>query len=30
MQARSRLYGRRIRGDVGPINLDPATSLPGR
>ncbi len=30
MQARSRLYGRRIRGDVGPINLDPATNLPGR
>lgn len=35
MQARSRLYGRRIRGDVGPIGLDPARisegiRLPGR
>jgi len=35
MQAKSRLYGRRIRGDVGPIGLDPARQssgigLPGR
>ena len=29
MQARSRLYGRRIRGDIGPINTDPRTRLPG-
>jgi hypothetical protein len=29
MQAVSRLYGRRIRGDVGPIGLDPRTRLPG-
>ena len=35
MQAKSRLYGRRIRGDVGPIGFDPARQssgirLPGR
>ncbi len=30
MQAVSRIYGRRIRGDVGPIGLDPARRLPGR
>jgi len=29
MQARSRLYGRRIKGDIGPINIDPRTRLPG-
>jgi len=30
MQAKSRLYGRRIRGDIGPIGIDPKTRLPGR
>ena len=30
MQAKSRLYGRRIRGDIGPLNIDPASRLPGR
>ncbi len=30
MQAVSRLYGRRIRGDIGPIGIDPKTRLPGR
>jgi len=30
MQAKSRLYGRRIKGDIGPINLDPKSRLPGR
>ena len=30
MQAVSRIYGRRIRGDVGPLNLDPQRRLPGR
>jgi hypothetical protein len=29
MQAKSRLYGRRIRGDIGPIGIDPRTRLPG-
>lgn len=29
MQAKSRLYGRRIRGDIGPIGTDPRTRLPG-
>ena len=29
MQAKSRLYGRRIKGDVGPIGIDPRTRLPG-
>jgi len=29
MQAKSKLYGRRIRGDIGPIGLDPRTRLPG-
>lgn len=30
MQAKSRLYGRRIKGDIGPLNNDPRTNLPGR
>ena len=29
MQAKSRLYARRLRGDIGPIGLDPRTRLPG-
>jgi len=29
MQAKSRLYARRLRGDIGPINTDPRTRLPG-
>jgi len=29
MQAVSRLYGRRIRGDIGPIGIDPRTRQPG-
>jgi len=29
-QAKSRLYGRRIKGDIGPLNIDPASRLPGR
>jgi len=30
MQAKSRLYARRLRGDIGPLNIDPASRLPGR
>lgn len=30
MQAKSTLYGRRIRGDIGPLNNDAARRLPGR
>jgi len=30
MQAKSRLYGRRLRGDIGPLNIDPASRLMGR
>lgn len=30
MQAGSRLYARRLRGDIGPIGIDPKTRLPGR
>lgn len=30
MQASSRLYGRRIRGDLGPLDTDPATNLLAR
>ena len=29
MQAKSRLYGRRIKGDIGPTGIDPRTRLPG-
>ncbi|HUV75768.1 MAG TPA: hypothetical protein VMW00_03835 [Dehalococcoidales bacterium] len=30
MQAKSKLYARRLRGDIGPLNFDPASRLPGR
>lgn len=29
MQSKSLLYGRRIKGDIGPLNTDPRTNLPG-
>jgi len=29
MQAKSRLYARRLRGDIGPLGIDPRTRLPG-